>query len=81
MNIYRHTFAAACPANGQMIIFSLEIQSEKMIYVEHIVTACALQKKAFHEQIADDLAARFGGYQVMKAHHHGVEIETRRGLP
>jgi len=79
MNIYRHTFTAVCPANGQVIIYELQIQTEKMIHVEHITTACASHKKAYHEAIADDLHARFGGFQVLKAHHHGVDIETRRG--
>lgn len=62
-----------------MIIFDVEIRSEKMVLVEHIVTACALHAKAYHETIADDLFQRFGGYQVIKAHHHGVDIESIRG--
>lgn len=78
MNIYRHTFAAACPNNGQTIIYNLEIKTDKMIYVEHITTACALHREGFHESIADELHARLGGFQVLKAHHHGVDIETHR---
>jgi hypothetical protein len=79
MNIYRRTFVAACPNNGQSIIYQLEIRSARMIQVEHIVTATSLIKRGYHEQIANDLHAQFGGKQVLCAHHHGVDIETIRG--
>jgi hypothetical protein len=79
VNIYRHTFVATCPANGQAIIFNLEIRKPEMIRVEHITMACALHKTGYHEDIADELYARFGGLQVIRAHHHGVDIETVRG--
>lgn len=49
-----------------------------MIPVEHIVTATMLIKQGFHEQIADELHRRFGGRQVLQAHHHGVDIQTIR---
>lgn len=80
MNIYRRQFVAACPNNGESIIYQLSIEAgDRMIPVEHIVTATALHKKGFHEAIADELFERFGGRQVLKAHHHGVDIETIRG--
>lgn len=79
MNIYRHQFIAACPGNGSQIIYALEIQSMSMIHVEHITLACKLHNKGYHEAIADDLHNRFGGRQVITAHHHGVDIETIRG--
>ncbi len=44
-NIYRHTFAAACPSDGEVIVYSLEIRSQSMIRVEHIKTATALIKQ------------------------------------
>ncbi|MFK3941902.1 hypothetical protein ACI2KC_09470 [Pseudomonas monteilii] len=77
-NVYRHTFTAVCPSDAEVIIYSLEIRSRSMIRVEHIKTATALIKQGWHEQIADDLAERFGGDQVIKAVHQGVEIETVR---
>lgn len=77
-NTYRHMFTAACPSDGEMIIYSLEIRTQLMILVEHIKTATALIKQGWHEQIADQLAERFGGEQVIKAVHQGVEIETVR---
>jgi hypothetical protein len=80
MNIYRHQFVSHCPNNGKPIIYSLEIETDSVIQVEHIVTACALQKHAYHEAIADELHQRFDGRQIIKAHHHGVDIETRRGF-
>ncbi|MBD8790929.1 hypothetical protein IFR09_11120 [Pseudomonas syringae] len=78
MNIYRHTFTATCPSDGDTIIYSLEIRSQAVIMVEHIKTATALIKSGYHESIADDLSERFGGYQTMIATHQGVEIETVR---
>lgn len=77
-NTYRHSFTATCPGGGEVIVYSLEIRSQVMIRVEHIKTATALIKQGWHEQIADLLAERFGGDQVIKAVHHGVEIETVR---
>ena len=78
MNIYRHQFAAVCPADGETIIYSLEIRALTMIHVEHIKTATALIKKGWHEQIADRLAESLGGDQTIIAIHQGVEVETVR---
>jgi hypothetical protein len=78
VNIYRHTFASRCPNNGALIVYALEIESDSMIQVEHITTATRLNGEGFHEAIADDLHKRFGGRQTLKAHHHGVDIETVR---
>ena len=78
MNIYRHTFVATCPSDGESIIYRLEIKTTKVIMVEHIKTATALIKKGYHEQIADQLHDCFGGEQRIVATHQGVEIETLR---
>jgi hypothetical protein len=78
MNIYRCTFAAICPADGETIIYRLELRSVTMIHVEHIKAATALIKKGWHEQIADSLAESLGGDQTIIATHQGVEIETVR---
>lgn len=78
MNTYRHTFAVVCPADGEMIVYRLEIKSQAMIHVEHIKAATALIKKGWHEQIADRLAESLGGDQTIIATHQGVEIETVR---
>lgn len=77
-NIYRHDFFSVCPENKRPILYNLEIRSETMIRVEHIVVACQLYQQEFHEKIADDLFSRFGQTQILKAHHHGVDIETIR---
>lgn len=80
MNIYRHQFVCTCPANKQPIIYQLEVRSLKMIYVEKIVIACQMWQQEFHEKIADALAKQFPGTaQVLRAHHHGVDVETHRG--
>jgi len=78
VNIYRHTFAAVCPADGETIIYRLELRSISMIHVEHIKTATALIKHGWHEQIADSLSETLGGDQTIIATHQGVEIETVR---
>lgn len=82
MNIYRHNFISACPNNGQQINYALVVFSDHMIHVEKITVACAMWNPAFHEKIADALFEQFPGtFQVLKAHHHGVNIETQRGVP
>ena len=80
MNINRYTrqFIAACPNNGEQIIYVLVIEKAAPIMVEHIVTATQMIRKGFHEAIADGLYAQFGGRQTLRAHHHGVDIETIR---
>jgi hypothetical protein len=79
VNIYSRQFVADCPNNGQPIIYNLRIETvDQMIQVEHIVTATTLIKRGYHEQIADELHRRFGGRQALRAHHHGVDIETIR---
>ena len=80
MNIYRHQFVSHCPNNDKPIIYALEIETDSVIQVEHIVTACSLHKRAYHEAIADELHQRFDGRQTIRAHHHGVDIETQRGF-
>jgi hypothetical protein len=81
-NIYRHKFFSHCPNNGQPIEYTVEITVPKTskIMVEHIVTAGRLCDNAYHERIADCFFDQFGGQQVITAHHHGVDIETRRGF-
>lgn len=79
MNRYTYTFIVNCPTNGEGIIYRLRIEHTDVILVEHLKTACSLWKTGYHEDIADDLHARFGGFQVMEAVHHGVTILTERG--
>lgn len=78
INTYKHTFVAECPGNSQPIVYQLTISIADKILVEHIVTACALIKRGYHETIANQLFDQFGGYQTITAHHHGVDIETIR---
>jgi hypothetical protein len=80
MNIYRHQFICACPADKRPIIYTLEVQSAKMIYVEKVVVACQMWQQEYHEKMADALIVQFPGtVQILRAHHHGVDVETRRG--
>ena len=77
MNIYRHKFYSRCPNNGQLIEYHFELVTPTMVQVEDIVKGCAVHKMGYHEAIADDLLKQFGGLQTLRAHHHGVDIETQ----
>ncbi len=78
MNIYRHKFTAQCPVNGQEVQYELTIETDSMVSVESITKGCAFEAPIFHEEIAGHSIKLFGGRQTLKAHHHGVDIETRR---
>lgn len=82
MNVYRHRFTVACPNNGLSVIYNLRIRCLRVVMVEEVVAFCATLasiERPYHENIADALFAKFGGKQRIRAHHHGVDIETRRG--
>jgi hypothetical protein len=83
MNTYRHQFIARCPKNGKQIVYNWEIHAMRTIHVEHIVMAVEQwigPNGDFHEVIADRFAGQFPNTrQTLKAHHHGVDIETVRG--
>ena len=64
------------PNNAESIIYDLIIETDRTIMVEHIVTATQMNRTGYHEVIADALHRQFGGRQVLRAHHHGVNIET-----
>lgn len=81
MNIYRHTFVARCPSDGEMIIYRLQIETQGMVMVEHIKTATSLIKEGYQERIADQLHQQLGGVQRLVATHQGVDIESIRGTP
>lgn len=81
MNIYKRKFIATCPNNGEHISYELTIETNVKIMVEHIVAATKMIKSGYHEDIADNLLKTFGGKQVLKAHHHEVDIETIRTAP
>lgn len=83
-NIYRQRFTAPCCNNGIAVVYELElvVPGETVIMVEEIQAAsleAAQLPKPYHENIADFLHERFGGHQVIRAHHHGTDIETTRG--
>ena len=78
-NIYRHTFVARCPNNGQNVVYRLAIETMERIMVERIMAACKAVEGGYHEEIADALSALFGGRQTLAAFHHGVHIDTTRG--
>lgn len=78
MNIYRHRFTVKCPNNGVAVEYALEVMTARVVMVEAIIAACTVEQ-SFHEGLADALLVALGGRQVLRAYHHGVEIETVRG--
>lgn len=84
VNLYRQRFTAPCCNNGQSVIYDIELEvpADQTIMVEDIQAACveaAALAKPYHENIATFLHLKFGGRQTITAHHHGTDIETRRG--
>lgn len=79
MNIYETQFFATCPVNKVRVHYHLRIETGNVIAVEELLERIAtVYADGFHELMADDLLATFGGKQILKAHHHGVDIETVR---
>lgn len=82
-NFYRTVFTANCPNNHQTVSYSLEIESDHVIMAEQILQETEASTKLprpYHENMADYLFTELGGRQIIKAFHHGVWIETRRGF-
>lgn len=83
MNRYRHQFTVQCPENGQNILYFLTMDHPEVVMVEQIMAAANRSKmcvKPYHENVADYLYDQLGGAQYIRAHHHGVTIETFRGV-
>lgn len=80
MNKYRYVFTRTCPNNGLTIKYSLLIKSPNVLMVESIIEEVDnLPESGFHEAFADTLTRVLPGLQTLRAHHHGVDIETTRG--
>jgi hypothetical protein len=80
MNIYKISFVSQCPVNNDQVTYHLEIRSTSLIKAEDIEWEVSSWPQ-FHEEIADRLFRKFGGYQVIRATHGKVTIETHRGQP
>lgn len=78
MNLYSTKFFATCPNNGVRIEYRLSIRTQATLSVEDIITGVEQHGEGYHEEIADQLLERFGGWQTLTADHHGVTIETTR---
>lgn len=78
MNAYTTEFFSNCPNNGMRIKYRLRIESREIIPVEQITAKVESICEGFHEEVADELLAAFGGVQTLVADHHGVTIETTR---
>jgi hypothetical protein len=82
VNVYKHRFTSQCPNNREIIVYDLEIQypENKKVMVEDIAAATAEYRLSYHEDISDKLFEKLGGKQILRAHHHGVDIITYRGF-
>lgn len=78
MNRYRTEFFVECPTNLKKIRYLLDIETPFKLMVEDILNEVDRLNSDYHEDIADSLFESFGGRQVLRANHHGVEIETIR---
>ena len=78
MNSYTTEFFTNCPNNGLRIKYRLRIETREIIPVEQITAKVESISEGFHEEVADELLAAFGGVQTLVADHHGVTIETTR---
>lgn len=79
MNKYEMRFFAKCPTNGTRIEYRWVIETKTMIFVEDLIEYTDAIGTVYHEDLADCLAAAWGGQQTLCAFHHGVEITTTRG--
>ena len=79
MNKYTTQFFCFCPTNGVRILYTWIVETNQVHMVEDLIDVVTLHDKGYHEAIADDLHKEFGGKQILKANHHGVDIETIRG--
>lgn len=80
MNVYTTKFFCRCPNNDVRIEYALRIETIEILRVEDIINGIEIEAEEakFHEELADQLAERFGGVQRLTADHHGVGIETHR---
>ena len=79
MNIYQYQFSVICPNDNEKIVFDLNIESKKTIFVEHIKEFLAPRTVAFQEDLAEELYRKFAGRQTIKAIHQGILVTTIRG--
>jgi hypothetical protein len=80
MNTYTYNFTIVCPNNEMVIRYALTIKAHQTIMVEKIIRAVKkLPYRGYHEDVADQLARLLPGVHTLRAHHHGVGIETVRG--
>jgi hypothetical protein len=78
MNTYTTEFFCNCPNNGARVKYRLRIEARNIIPVEHIIAKVESLREGYHEEVAEELLAAFGGVQTLVADHHGVTIETTR---
>lgn len=78
MNKYEFTFYSECPSDTDIILYSVEIESNDVIMAEELTAYCKKFNRGYQEVIADDLFKKFKGRQTIQATHQGVKITTVR---
>lgn len=78
LNSYTTKFFATCPNNGVRIEYTFNLRTQKVVQAEAFIAHVSEIQHGYHEQIADDLHAKYGDEQTLTADHHGVFIETYR---
>ena len=79
MNRYYTEFFATCPSNQTRVKYMLNIETTSVIMVEEITRVVNGLTTGYHEVIANKICQALKGRQTLRAHHHGVDIETVRG--
>lgn len=75
MNTYRTQFTATCPADGQRIVYSLEMETNETVMVEAINDALDEITEDYQESIAQRLHESFPQCAIrLQGVHQGVEI-------
>lgn len=77
VNKYRFSFVCACPDGGELITYSVSIVTGRFANIRDLMTWHHGPAK-YHETIADEMFAAFGGEQTITATHQGVYIVTER---
>ena len=78
MNKYEFTFYSECPSDGDIILYTVKIESNEVIMAEELTDYIKKFSKGYQEAIADDLFKKFKGKQTIQATHQGVKITTVR---
>lgn len=77
MNTYKTHFTARCPADGQRIVYALEMKTDEVVMVEAINGEIDEIQEDYQESIAARLLDAFPSCSIrLVGTHQGVEITS-----